>query len=248
MSTFLAVATGQLSEVFPKLNDRRDRAALSVLTSCFFNNSHCACSLNEVPAKSNQCYDVTGTDSQGRITCAARNCNPAHYCNCDGTQLCKLEDVSRVSIRRIESTNYCTRTMVKKTVATLLQGERVPNHSLSGPELAAFNQTHCSCSPKSNIVGGMTCLDFESTLVGGGSQCSTRPCTLNPDEMICDLDGNSLCERRIVTQNTFINDGPIPSSRGKVYCHMQATEVEHPACISSCPSHQSASNSILQTL
>lgn len=231
MSLVVAEQSGSVHRV----SDLSKKATLRVLTDCFFNTSHCACSLVDVPAGTKQCYDATGTDSRGRITCTARDCNPSYSCNCDGSQLCKLEDLKRQAIRRIDDTNFCTRTTINSTVATLVAGQPVPRPSLKGPELTAFNQTHCSCSLKTNVVGEMTCIDFDIALPGISEQCTTRACKVNPTDLVCDVEGTSLCERRIVTKNTYVNDGPIPGALGKVYCHRKTIDVEDPICVSSCP-------------
>lgn len=209
-----------------------------VLSECFFNSTHCACSKTSPRPGSMKCYDQTGVDDNGRLLCSARDCSSSYQCSCDGSTLCARSSTKQEVIRLIEgSEKFCMRQTVTVSKATVLEGEPVPQETLSATELVAFNQTHCSCSPKASLVGSMTCLEHAAGAgedENGRTTCSTRDCRIKPSDMLCDLSGSSLCERRSIRKESFVSDGS-GAGEGRVFCHLEERHMEEPVCVSSCP-------------
>eukprot|EP00178_Gracilaria_changii_P021204 TRINITY_DN63115_c0_g1_i1.p1 TRINITY_DN63115_c0_g1~~TRINITY_DN63115_c0_g1_i1.p1 ORF type:complete len:573 (-),score=99.66 TRINITY_DN63115_c0_g1_i1:133-1851(-) len=204
------------------------RAQLS--SSCFFNDTHCACVSNAPPVGSAQCTQVIGSEaSTGRTVCQTRDCMASYSCACEGTELCERSErtLSTFVVDGAASGGnvYCSRVQKTITENVLIPGAQVPL-IVSVNELPPYNATHCRCAKKQSVTGDAKCLDVLRALGGVNYVCSQRDCRIGPGEYICDAFGDSYCSRSFVEKIHFVKDGEKGDEAGAVFCHQEAYQAE----------------------
>ncbi|PXF40947.1 hypothetical protein BWQ96_09342 [Gracilariopsis chorda] len=204
------------------------RPALS--SSCFFNDTHCACGSKSPTVGSNDCTQVVGTDqSTGRTLCQKRDCQASFQCSCDGTSLCQRAERTMTSYitegPAPGGMMYCSPQQRTITENVVIPGASVPV-VVDINDLPPFNATHCRCTPKQAIVGSSTCLDFLRTESSIAIVCSVRECRIGSSEHVCDAFGDSYCERTFADKIHYVNNGDRLNEPGTVYCHRESYQSE----------------------
>lgn len=212
------------------LASTRDASVKS--SQCFFNDTACQCELKSAVVGSQTCYDEAGSDAFGHTLCRARDCRPSYTCSCDGPKYCerKRETQTIFSYHGPYSGGkvLCHRERVTRDITTLVPGAQIPLSPVESPAvvlggLNGYNDTHCLCSFKKDVVGAPTCLDFSRVVATSAIICTTRPCRIKEDDVVCDMGGKMLCSHKEVTTKVFVNNGPVPGRPGEVYCHEQSS-------------------------
>lgn len=219
----LSAASRKLSSVsLPEISVRSGQ--------CFYNDTACQCALTTAVVGSQTCYDEVGADSLGHTVCKARDCRPSYTCTCEGTEYCERSEETR-SIFRYHGPYtggnvLCHQEKVTQTITKLIPGAPIPMMPRDVPAVViggsnGYNDTHCLCSFKKDVVGSPTCLDFARFVPSSAVICTTRPCRIKDDDVICDMDGKMLCKHEEIMTKTFVNNGPVAGSSNEVYCHQQ---------------------------
>lgn len=199
---------------------------------CFFNETSCSCGMKSPGKGSASCLDVVGTDpGSGRTLCLARDCEASYACMCDGMELCNRVETTTEGYSMEESAGggkmFCSKAPVTRSSSVVQVGVPIPTPAMA-EVLSTFNETHCRCSKKKDILSPHECLDFSRTEVDKAIVCQSRECNIGED-YTCDGLGSAYCTRSFADRTFFVNDGNVPGDPGKVYCHLkteQGTTVE----------------------
>ncbi|KAI0563822.1 Integrin alpha [Gracilaria domingensis] len=228
-----------LHNIEKKMTPRKKLASLrldtplvraDISSSCFFNDTHCACASNPPPVGSMQCTQVTGTEaSTGKTLCETRDCKASFSCMCDGAELCMRTERTLTSYV-VEGPApgggmYCNGVQKTITENVVIPGAPVPV-ILNVNELPPYNATHCRCAKKQSVTGGAVCMDVLRALGGVNYVCSPRDCRIGPNEYICDAFGDSYCSRTFIEKIHYVNDGEKTDEAGAVFCHREAYQAE----------------------
>ncbi|CAN8073678.1 unnamed protein product [Agarophyton chilense] len=228
-----------LRQIEGKMTPRKRLASLrldsplvraEISSSCFFNETHCACASKAPAEGSAQCTRVVGTEeSSGRTLCLTRDCMASHSCMCEGTELCVRTErtlTSYVTDGAAPGGNmYCNPVQKTITENVLIPGAEVPV-ILSVNDLPPYNATHCRCANKQSVTGGATCLDVLRQISGINYVCSERACRIGAGEFVCDAFGASYCSRSFVEKIHYVKDGEKPDEPGAILCHREAYQAE----------------------
>lgn len=250
--------------------------------TCLYTDEYCKC--KRIAPTSDQLLSclkfVANDDETGRSLCMPVTCPESHsyICDCQGDELCENKSSTHEPSWTLdfdqqaggnldaEKTYNCHKrqlSIVTKVEANATQEGERPSHvvaELTRTKTVAFNQTHCSCSPRIAVAPHGTCLtifqkmdeeDAPNASHSSTDMCMKRDCDIKADEMVCDfMAGLSLCERTLVLVTSYqtIPEGPVlpqvvreegeteqpewPSNI--VPCQLESGASEKLRCVSSC--------------
>lgn len=193
-------------------------------SKCVFNETHCACAQKKKELGFGECLDTNGKDERtGKTICLKRACKQSRMCVCDGDELCeRVGEQREILVSHGTSANgeiFCQKEMREVIENVLVPGAAVPKSSEQA-EFPSLNATHCTCSRKNTRDAVSPCIVYERTDYASAIVCNPLSCRIPADAYICDAMGGSRCARQTVDKKKYVNDGPIPGSRGvELYCH-----------------------------
>jgi hypothetical protein len=216
-----------------------DRISVRSADRCVNNATHCLCSNTE---ESRDCLSLLQSSASGPDICSKDTCPSLYKCSCDGNSICEKNRTTAAHkiYKEIgeegDGRFYCRAEYVDEQEEIVIKDLSTLSHELGVVSHAAepsFNTTHCSCTPKSTLPVNQTCFDLIDEIPGRALICASRSCKVS-NEFVCDLGGDSVCERQAIEREVFVNDGPT-EIREQVFCHRQRASVEKPSCIQRCP-------------
>lgn len=198
---------------------------------CYFSETHCACTMRTPAVGSMSCLEPVGSEPEtGKPLCTRRDCKSSYACSCDGTDFCERVTRSQTiyeaggAVPGGGGNEYCTSELGTIVINVLLPGEAVPQLPESNVP-STFNETHCQCSLKADVVEVGICFDFVRT-EGGADVCRRRDCKAGSDAYVCNVLGESYCERTFSTATRYVSDGERPGEPDMVNCHKEEYEAE----------------------
>lgn len=216
-----------------------DQLSNAPASSCLYSDEYCQCSKISVGPKEHACLQKVGVDQEsGRSVCQEVQCpeEQSHTCACDGDTICRIREGS-FSAFALDGSNsqdivggefghdtyFCHATEIV-SVEPADKSETI-DHSLpeegtvARERTVAWNMTHCTCSPKSEVTDHSACFDIvrEGETEADPDLCARRECKVAPGEFVCDLlMGRALCERRLFpTQKYAVVQGAAPVKNGE---------------------------------
>jgi hypothetical protein len=241
---------------------------------CLYTEAFCQCKRAPTAQGSKMCLERVGRDpTTGRSVCAAAECPPedVYVCDCAGDTLCHNAKADRVLYAadattsgpvggsRAAPTYFCSASRIAAVEPldgpdSLDTSTAIDLRAETASRTVSWNATHCTCTPKVNLVRRTTCFDlFQSAAAAefetGTDLCRVRACDISPSEMVCDLmTGTSLCERSLVytehyraagkssaatTTRDTLQDGSLRPAN-LLPCQLESGAIERPRCVSSC--------------
>lgn len=192
--------------------------------TCVYNETHCACDRMHVDTYTTDaasiCFSYAKRDPEsGQRLCRRSTCPTSTYrCTCDGQLMCRHESNTRseylIDSGQEQPDDEGLWRCQKKRVLQVFQISGATTEAVERrPFTFEFNQTHCTCVQKITIIGSQTCFDLVKTETRSDGEvdsfCVARKCSLSPSEMVCDMAGDSLCERAVVPDLQYRRIGQV---------------------------------------
>lgn len=228
-------------------------------SECLMNKTHCTCDIGGTGVPLTSCLEESTHDGDGRSICVAKRCPATYSCRCDGERICQRvwRDVqtwvsdspvpstpagSRRERAHATSVDHDMADFCHAVTANVLVAEPIEEDGSSAFERmprkvarVGYNGTHCACSRKRDVVGRGTCITFDHHEERRAIVCSSTECDIDAKQMVCDMDGVSVCETHDELRLTLIVDGKVSGQSDRVYCHKEPRMHEVARCVAECP-------------